>query len=154
ADAPDTARRRALASWLSRSENPLPARVMANRLWQWHFGRGLVGSPNDFGAMGEKPTHPELLNWLASELRAGGGSVKHLRRLLVPSSPYRQSSRFDPSVAAVDAEARLLWRFPPRRLEGEAVRDTLLAVGGTLNPAVGGPSFRPFTVTEFNSFFF
>jgi hypothetical protein len=126
---------------------------MANRLWQWHFGKGIVGTPNDFGVAGEKPSHPELLDWLACELRARG-SLKDLHRLIVLSNTYQQSSSFDNSAAAVDAESRLLWRYPPRRLEGEAVRDALLAVGGTLNPEIGGPSFRPFTVTEFNSFFF
>jgi hypothetical protein len=133
----------ALARWLSRPENPLTARVLVNRLWQHHFGRGLVGTPNDFGARGEAPTHPELLDWLACEFVEHGWSVKHMQRLLVLSSAYCQDSRGDPPAAhKIDPDNRLLWRQNRRRLEGEALRDHALAVSGTLNRAQGGPMVR------------
>ncbi|MBI1916038.1 MAG: PSD1 domain-containing protein [Planctomycetes bacterium] len=153
-DAPEGLRRLKLAEWIASPEHPLTARVMVNRVWQWHFGRGLVETPSDFGFNGGKPTHPELLDWLASEFTARGWSIKSLHRLIVLSNAYQQSSRFNARAAAVDADNRLLWRFEPRRLEGEAVRDAMLAASGELNQAVGGPSFRPFTVTVFNSHFY
>ncbi len=154
ADAPEAARRLKFAEWLADARNPLPARVMANRVWHLHFGQGIVSSPNDFGASGARPTHPELLDWLAVKFIESGWSVKALHRLIVNSATYRQSSAFSENAAAVDADNQLLWRFTPRRLEAEAVRDAMLAVSGQLNPAVGGPSFRPFTVTEFNAAFY
>jgi hypothetical protein len=154
ADAPEAERRRRLADWVAATDNPLTWRVMANRIWQGHLGRGIVGTPNDFGLQGERPTHPELLDWLAMELAENGGRLKHLHRLIVTSATYRQSARFDGPAAGKDAEGRLLWRFPPRRLEGEAVRDAMLAASGRLNPKVGGPSVRAFTVTRFNSDFY
>jgi hypothetical protein len=147
ADAPEGLRRLRFAEWVAHPDNPLTARVMVNRIWQYHFGRGLVETPSDFGFNGGRPSHPELLDWLASEFRAGGWSVKRMHRLIMLSATYRQSSRYDPRAAALDADDRLLARFPPRRLEAEAVRDAMLAVSGELNPQVGGPSFRPFTVT-------
>ena len=150
-DAPEATRRRKLADWLADRDNPLTYRAMANRIWHYHFGTGIVGTPNDLGASGERPSHPELLDWLACELRDQGGRLKSLHRLIVTSETYKQSSRFDPKAAAKDADSRLLWRFPPRRLEGEAVRDAMLAASGALNPTMYGPSFRPFTVTVFNS---
>src|SRR5436309_3216786 len=127
---------------------------MVNRIWHYHFGRGLVATPNDFGYNGGQPSHPELLDWLASEFIRSGGSLKQLHRLIVLSGVYRQSSHFSAKAAAVDADNRLLWRFPGRRLEGEAVRDAMLAVSGELNRAAGGPSFRPFVVRVFNSNFY
>ena len=154
ADAPEAARRLKFAEWLADARNPLPARVMANRVWHLHFGQGIVSSPNDFGASGARPTHPELLDWLAVKFIESGWSVKALHRLIVNSATYRQSSAFREKAAAVDADNQLLWRFAPHRLEAEAVRDAMLAVSGQLNPAVGGPSFRPFTVTEFNAAFY
>jgi hypothetical protein len=154
ADAPEGTRRLKLAEWLTNSDNPLPARVMVNRIWHYHFGRGIVASPNDFGFNGERPTHPELLDWLASEFIARGWSVKKLHKLLVTSATYQQSSAYNAKAAEQDADDRYLWRFAPRRLEGEAVRDAMLSVSGQLNPQVGGPSFRPFTVTVFNSAFY
>jgi hypothetical protein len=154
ADAPEGERRRRLADWIASPDNPLTARVLVNRLWQYHFGRGLVASPSDFGFSGERPSHPELLDWLADDLVRSGWSVKHLHRLIMRSATYRQSGRPNPEAAAVDADDRLLWRFAPRRLEAEAVRDALLSVGGQLNPRMGGPSYRPFTVTVFNSTFY
>ena len=153
-DAPEGERRVRLAEWLTSPENPLPARVMVNRVWHYHFGRGIVATPNDFGFNGERPTHPELLDWLATEFVARGWSVKKLHKLLVTSATYRQGAAFDARAAEADADDRYLWRFAPQRLEGEAVRDAMLAVSGQLNDRVGGPSFRPFTVTVFNSAFY
>ena len=144
ADATDEDRRGAVAAWLADAANPLPARVMVNRVWQWHFGTGLVDSPNDFGHNGSLPTHPELLDWLADELVAHGWSLKHLHRLIMGSATYRQSSAGHPAGLARDGESRLLWRFPPRRLEAEVIRDAMLAVAGRLNPETGGPGFDLF----------
>ncbi len=137
-------RRAALADWLASPRNPLAARVMVNRLWQWHFGVGLVETPSDFGRNGAKPSHPELLDWLASEFIRSGWSVKHMHRLMVLSATYRQSSRFDSAARAKDADARLLWRFPSRRLEAEVIRDAMLAASGRLNLKMGGPGFNLF----------
>jgi hypothetical protein len=153
-DAAEGDRRAKLAEWIVSADNPLTARVMVNRVWHYHFGRGLVATPNDFGFNGGAPTHPELLDWLAAEFVRSGWSVKHLHRLIVTSAAYRQSSRFDAKAASIDADNRWLWRFPPRRLEGEAVRDAMLAVSGELNLTMGGPSFRPFKVRVFNSNFY
>ena len=127
---------------------------MANRVWHLHFGQGLVTTPNDFGASGARPTHPELLDWLAAKFIASGWRVKTLHRLIVNSATYRQSSRFEDRAAARDADDQLLWRFPPRRLEAEAVRDAMLAVSGQLNLQAGGPSFRPFTTTQYGATFY
>ncbi|HWE34988.1 MAG TPA: DUF1549 and DUF1553 domain-containing protein [Isosphaeraceae bacterium] len=138
-----TGRRSALAAWLTRPENPLTSRVIVNRLWQHHFGRAIVSTPSDFGAMGAEPSHPELLDWLATELIARGWSLKAMHRLMVTSSTYRQSTRFDPLAAAKDPEDALLWRQGRRRLDGEAIRDALLAVAGRLNPEMGGPGVFP-----------
>ncbi len=154
ADAPEGQRRLKLAGWLTSPANPLPSRVLVNRLWQHHFGRGLVASPNDFGFNGERPSHPELLDWLAAEFIASGWSIKAMQRLIVLSAVYRQSAQFQPQAAEIDADDRLLWRFAPQRLEGEAVRDAMLAVSGQLNPRLHGPSFRPFTIKVFNSSFY
>src|SRR5439155_9297562 len=147
ADAPEEQRRLKFADWMADPRNPLPARVIANRVWHWHFGQGLVSTPNDCGVSGARPSHPELLDWLAMKFIQSGWSVKALHRLIVNSATYRQSSTFNAKCAAVDAENQLLWHFSPRRLEAEAVRDAMLAVSGQVNSAVGGPSFRPFTVT-------
>jgi hypothetical protein len=154
ADQPEAARRVALADWIAHPRNPLTPRVMVNRAWQYHFGTGIVATSSDFGFSGERPSHPELLDWLSAEFMAQGGSLKKLHRLILLSATYRQSSRFEARSAKLDAESRLLWRFPPRRLEGEAVRDAVLAVSGRLNLAAGGPGFRPFTVENFNSAFY
>ena len=140
-DAPEQRRREELADWIASPDNPLTARVMVNRIWQGHFGVGLVETPSDFGRNGAKPSHPELLDWLASEFIRSGWSVKQMHRLIVLSATYRQSSRIDPSAVATDADNRLLWRFPSRRLEAEAIRDSVLFVSGRLNPARGGPGF-------------
>ncbi len=139
--ADDSQRRLALAEWIASPENPLTARVMANRLWQMHFGMGLVETPSDFGLNGGTPSHPELLDWLAEELITHDWSLKHLHRLILSSETYSQSTTADPHALRVDADNRLLWRFPVRRLEAEAIRDCMLAVSGELNLEMGGPGF-------------
>ncbi|MFO0363444.1 MAG: DUF1553 domain-containing protein [Acidobacteriota bacterium] len=147
-DAPDADRRLRFAEWLTSPENPLFARVLVNRVWHYHFGAGLVDSPNDFGYNGGQPSHPELLEWLAADFLRHGGSLKHLHRQILLSAAFRQSSRLDSAAGAQDASARLLWRFPPQRLPAEAVRDAMLAVSGALNPQLFGPSFRPFEIIK------
>lgn len=138
---PEQSRRLELANWIASPENPLTARVMVNRVWQHHFGVGLVDTPNDFGLNGSRPTHPELLDWLAAEFVAEGWSIKHLHRLILTSTTWRQSSAPRAGALEVDAGNRLLWRFAPRRLEAEGIRDTLLAVSGQLDATRGGPGF-------------
>jgi Protein of unknown function (DUF1553) len=125
-------------------------------VWHYHFGQGLVDTPNDFGFNGGRPSHPELLDWLSAEFVDGPHkwSIKALHRLIVSSATYRQSSRPNPKIAQIDADNTLLWRFSPRRLEGEIVRDCMLAVSGELNPQLSGPSFLPFKITSFNSDFY
>ena len=148
ADASEGAQRRAMAEWIASPANPLFARVIVNRVWQGHFGRGFVGNPSDFGYNGGQPSHPELLDHLASGFIASGWSLKALHRRILLSRAYRQASRFDEAAAGTDAENRLLWRFAPIRLEAESVRDAMLAVSGDLNPRMHGPSFRPFEFGE------
>jgi hypothetical protein len=143
-ETPEQQRRIALANWIASPDNPLSARVMVNRIWQGHFGTGLVDTPNDFGRNGAKPSHPELLDWLASEFIRSGWSIKHMHRLIVLSATYRQSTLHNDVAAAKDADMRLLWRYPSRRLEGEAIRDSILSVSGRLNPKVSGPGFDLF----------
>jgi len=142
--APERERRIALAKWIARSQNPLTARVMVNRLWHYHFGRGIVETPSDFGHNGGRPSHPELLDWLAGELVRSGWSLKHVHRLILTSATYRQASAPRADGLKVDTSARLLWRFPPRRLEAEAIRDSMLAASGVLDERMGGPGFSPF----------
>ena len=141
-DAPEGERRLALAHWIGDPANPLPARVMVNRIWHYHFGRGIVATPSDFGMNGATPSHPELLDWLAARYVAGGWRLKPLHRLIVLSAAYRQSSRGDEQARAVDRDNRLVWRMSPRRLEAEAVRDSILAVAGKLDPKMGGPGYN------------
>jgi hypothetical protein len=138
-----TGRRLWLARWLSSPENPLVARVMANRVWQFHFGRGIVASANDLGVMGDEPTHPELLDWLASELISGGWRLKPLHRMIVLSETYQRSSQFQAQTAKVDPDNAMVWRHRGRRLEAEVVRDSILAVSGRLNSKLTGPGFYP-----------
>src|SRR5262249_10471753 len=133
--------RRQLADWLCDPDHPLTARVMVNRIWQHHFGEGLVRSPNDFGNRGERPTHPELLDDLAARFVTSGWSVKAMHRLIMLSSVYQQSSRPSSEAAAADPDNRLFGRMNRRRLEAEAIRDSLLAVSGRLDAAAGGPAF-------------
>ena len=139
-----TGRRLALADWIASEQNPLTARVIVNRIWQHHFGRGLVATPNDFGHVGEQPSHPELLDWLATEFVRSGWSVKAMHRLILTSRTYQQSSAFNqPANAKIDAENRYLWKMPLQRLEGEIVRDSILAVSGSLRPKMGGSGVFP-----------
>jgi hypothetical protein len=142
-DAPEQERRLAFAKWLTDPRNPLPARVMVNRIWHYIFGTGLVATPSDFGHMGFKPTHPELLDWLANEFIQSGWSVKHIQRLILTSRTFQQSSSVpsDLSVLSKDATNTLLWRFAPRRLDSEVIRDNILAVTGSLDLTPGGPGF-------------
>jgi hypothetical protein len=143
ARARSSGRRSALAEWLVSPKNPLTARVVVNRLWLHHFGRGIVATPSDFGTMGSEPSHPALLDWLSTELIARRWSVNAMHRLILTSSAYRQSSRPDPVGLEIDPENNLIWRHSRKRLDGEAIRDALLAVSGQLNPAPGGPCVFP-----------
>ncbi|MFP6767053.1 MAG: DUF1553 domain-containing protein, partial [Planctomycetaceae bacterium] len=127
-----------LARWLTRPDNPLVPRVLVNRLWRWHFGHGLVRSTDNFGSLGERPTHPGLLDWLASELIHRDWSLKDLHRLIVLSSTYGMSTRFNETAAALDPENRLQWRMDRRRLSAEEIRDAVLYVGGSLDRRMGG----------------
>ncbi len=145
---PDSSgRRAALAHWLTdvdQGAGHLAARVIVNRIWQGYFGQGLVRTPNDFGAQGDKPSHPDLLDWLAAELIRGDWRMKRIHRLILTSETYRQSSRYHQRSADVDPQNRLLWRRTPKRLDAEAVRDSILAVSGQLNRNMHGPGIRPF----------
>lgn len=142
-------RRAALAEWVAHPDNPLTWRSVVNRVWLYHFGRGIVDTPNDFGRMGAGPSHPELFEWLAAEVRDGGGSVKDLHRLIMLSATYRQvSEQAVRKAGEVDAENKLLWRMNRRRLEAEEVRDSVLAVAGRLVPAMYGPAFQDFVIEK------
>ncbi|MEQ9411839.1 MAG: DUF1553 domain-containing protein [Fuerstiella sp.] len=145
-ETPEQQRRLRFADWLVSPDNPLTARVIINRLWQHHFGTGIVGTPNDFGKNGTPPSHPELLDWLAGELIRHGWSLKHTHRLILTSATWQQSSVPLEKPLAVDASSRMLWRFPPRRLEAEAIRDSILTVSGALDLTMGGPGFSGFQV--------
>ena len=141
--------RRELALWLTRPDHPLTTRVMVNRIWQWHFGQGIVSTASDFGKMGVEPTHPELLDWLATEFVARGWSLKAMHRLIMTSETYRQSSSFHTSVhGQKDPDNTLLWRMNRRRLEGEAIWDAIHLVSGTINLAVGGRPVMPPLLAE------
>ncbi len=141
--AKSSGRRTILANWIASSENPTTPRVIANRVWQYHFGRGIVPTPNDFGKFGEKPTHPELLDWLACEFVAQGWSFKKMHKLIMMSNAYRMASTADASALAADPGNSLFWRFNMRRLGAEEVRDSMLAVSGKLNTKMHGPSIYP-----------
>lgn len=151
ADAAEGRRRARFAEWLSHPNNPLPARVMMNRLWQFHFGSGIVATPNDLGKSGAAPTHPELLDWLARRFIDSRFDLKAMHKLIVQSATYRQRSEFRKDAAAQDADNALLWRCSPRRLEAETLRDAMLMASGEINLGVGGPSFRPFNELKFPS---
>jgi hypothetical protein len=138
-----TGRRLALARWLTAPDNPLSARVMVNRLWHFHFGRGIVATPNDFGRNGQQPTHPELLDWLAVEFsQSQGWSLKRLTEMMVLSNAYQQSSAFDGAKARIDIDNKLLWRMNRQRLDAEAIRDAILSVNGSLTEQLGGASIK------------
>lgn len=141
-------RRAALAEWISDRENPLTWRSIVNRVWLYHFGQGIVDSPNDFGRMGQQPTHPALLDWLAVELRDSGQSLKELHRLIVTSRTYLQASTHGEANAAIDSGNRFLWRMNRRRLEAEEIRDAILTVSGRLNRQLGGPGFYLFELEK------
>ena len=147
-DAPEQQRRQSLADWIASAQNPMTARVMVNRIWQGHFGTGLVETASDFGRNGTKPTHPALLDWLAGEFVRSGWSVKHMHQLIMMSETYRQSSRPSNEEAArqaeIDSDVRYLWRFPSRRLEAESIRDCMLAVSGRLDAKMYGRGFDLF----------
>jgi hypothetical protein len=137
-------RRRALAEWIASPDNPLTARVMVNRIWYWHFGRGIVATPGNFGKMGVPPTHPELLDWLATEFIRQGWSIKQMHRLIMNSETYKMASSFyNAPNAEKDADNIYVWRYPVRRLEGEVIRDIILSASGQINLEAGGPPFFP-----------
>lgn len=154
ADAAESDRRQRLAEWITSVHNPLFARVIANRIWHYHFGTGLVDTPSDFGFNGGRPSHPELLDWLALQLRDGEFRLKSFHRLLVTSGTYQQSGfpdhRQSAQALSVDADNRLLWHMTPRRLEAESLRDAMLTVAGQLNPQRGGPGFVDVSIVENN----
>ncbi len=142
-EAKTTGRRLALANWIASPTNPLTARVMVNRIFQHHFGRGIVRSPSNYGSQGDKPTHPELLDWLAQELVAKGWHLKAIHKLLMTSNTYQMSSRGNEQALAVDPINDLLWRYDMRRLTAEEIRDSILSVSGNLNPGMYGPGIYP-----------
>jgi hypothetical protein len=144
-------RRAALAAWLADARNVLTWRSIGNRIWHYHFGRGLVDTPNDFGRNGSLPTHPELLDWLAAEFRDGGQSLKRLHRLILGSAVYRQVSHHHSEFAKIDGDNRLLWRMNRQRLDAESIRDSVLAVSGKLNARMGGPGFELFRFKDDHS---
>ncbi len=149
-DASEAARRVALADWVTHPQNPLTWRVLVNRLWHYHFGVGIVTTPNDFGYMGGRPSHPELLDFLASKLRESGWRLKPIHRLIMLSQTYQQASTWHAEAARIDSEARLLWRFPTRRLSAEEIRDSMLVVAGKLDRTAGGPGFRLYRFLQDN----
>ena len=149
ADSSEHDRRMKLADWLVDKSNPLSPRVLANRLWHYHFGTGIVSTPSDFGYMGGPPSHPELLDWLAGQLIENNWQLKPMHKLIMTSDAYRQSGIFR-AAAKVDSDARLLWRFPPRRLSAEEIRDTMLAVSGRLDRRMAGPGFRLYQYLQDN----
>ena len=141
--AKSSGKRRVFAEWVASAENPLTARVMVNRIWQYHFGRGIVRSTNDFGQLGTPPTHPELLDWLASEFIASGWRLKAMHKLIMTSNAYQMSAQSNPRCVQQDANNNLFWRFDMRRLTAEEIRDTVLYITGKLNIKMGGPSVFP-----------
>ncbi len=143
-DSSEQERRLVLANWIASPENPLTARVMVNRIWQGHFGVGIVPTPSDFGNNGIKPSHPELLDWLSTEFVRSGWSIKAMHRLIVLSRTYRQSSALNTSGVEKDADVRLLWRYPSRRIEAETIRDSMLAISGQLNLKMHGRGYDLF----------
>ncbi|MBI1320256.1 MAG: DUF1553 domain-containing protein [Candidatus Hydrogenedens sp.] len=150
-DEGEGARRAALAAWITDAENPLTWRSIVNRVWLYHFGRGIVETPNDFGAMGAPPTHPELLDWLAAEFLAHGQSLKWLHKQIVMSAAYRQSSDDNPANARIDASNRYLWRMNRTALDAEALHDSMLALAGRLDLTMGGPGYDTFVFEDDHS---
>ncbi|MGE3777413.1 MAG: PSD1 and planctomycete cytochrome C domain-containing protein, partial [Pirellulaceae bacterium] len=154
ADSTDSERRQMLAEWIAHENNPLFSRVLVNRLWHYHFGVGLVETPNDFGFNGGRPSHPELLDWLALDFVRSGWSIKRLHRTILTSATYRQASRLRPEMSREDAANRWLWRHTPMRLEAEVIRDTLLDLAGELVTEPGGPGYYDFTTHTRNAQFY
>lgn len=152
--ASDQGRRQLLASWIADHQNPLFSRVIVNRLWHYHFGSGLIDSPNDFGFSGGVPSHPELLDYLASELIESGFRLKHIHRLIMTSETYLQASKYRDDCASDDAGNQLFWRKDPMRLDAESLRDSILIVAGQMNPTFGGPSYQNFKTHIHNSQFY
>ncbi|MEQ1828476.1 MAG: DUF1553 domain-containing protein [Pirellula sp.] len=152
--APDKERRQALAGWIASDRNPLFARVIVNRVWHHYFGVGIVATPNDFGFNGGRPSHPELLDWLAQDLIAHGWSLKHLHRRILTSETYQQASSVNAEYLAKDADNRLLWRHTPTRLDAESLRDTILLLAGKLDCSLDGPGYYDFEFTIHNSHFY
>jgi len=150
ADSSDRDRRLKLVEWITHPDNPLFKRVIVNRIWHYHFGAGIVDTPSDFGFNGSRPTHPELLDWLAQQLVDHRYQLKAIHRLIASSTTYRQAATFNSRAAGVDAENRLLWRKSPQRLEAEVVRDTMLSVAGVLNLKQGGPGFEDVKIVPNN----
>ncbi len=142
----ESERRVALARWITHPDNTLTWRSIVNRVWHYHFGQGIVDTPNDFGRIGGQPSHPELLDWLAVVFRDGGGSIKTMHRMILNSAVYKQASTNKPVYAALDSSNRFLWRQNRRRLEAEAIRDTVLTVAGKLDTKMNGPSFMDFVI--------
>jgi hypothetical protein len=145
---PEGLRRVALANWITHDANPLVWRSIVNRVWRWHFGRGIVDTPNDFGKMGKEPSHPELLDWLATDFRDNGQSLKRLHRLILTSATYQQSSAINSDSAAKDSDNVYYWRMNRKKLEAEAIRDSVLKVSGKLDEAMFGPSFQDFVIEK------
>ena len=143
---PEQRRRLALADWIASPDNTLTARVLVNRLWQFHFGNGIVGTPSDFGMNGMTPTHPQLLDWLAAEFMENNWSIKHIHRLILNSKTWQQSSRPKVDAMKIDSASQLLWRFPTRRLAAESIRDSVVMMSGLLNLKSGGAGFDGFEV--------
>ena len=154
ANAAEADRRKQLSAWIANRHNPLFTRVIVNRLWHYHFGTGLVDTPSDFGFNGGRPSHPQLIDHLASELVRSGFSLKHVHRLIVTSATYRQSSHYREEAYRIDAGNRLLWRKNPKRLEAEALRDSMLLITDQLNQQMGGPGYRDFDTFKSNSQFY
>ena len=150
ATTPEAQRRLALAKWIVADDNPVTARVLVNRLWHYHFGTGIVATPSDFGFMGDRPSHPELLDWLAGQLHQHGWRLKPLHRIIMLSQTYRQSSESRADAMKIDAGSRLMWRFPPRRLTSDEIRDTILQVAGKLDTRMGGPGFQLYKYMQDN----
>jgi hypothetical protein len=149
-DEPEQQRRVKFADWVARPDHPLTARVLVNRLWHYIFGHGLVGTPSDFGVAGARPTHPELLDWLADEFVRSGWSIKEMQKRILLSATFQQSSAPRADAQTADADAIYLWRFAPRRVEAEAIRDAMLAVSGALDLRMGGPGFSLMDIVEEN----
>ena len=147
---PEQQRRLKFANWVASPQHPLTARVMVNRLWHYIFGQGIVSTPSDFGLNGARPTHPELLDWLADEFVRSGWSVKHIQRLILLSGAFQQNSAPREDALTADADAAFVWRFPPRRIEAEAIRDAMLTVSGALDLRMGGPGFSLMDIVEEN----